>query len=111
MKIRDDMLKALEEASEEKVIGNSLEAFVTLVAKDEHTKSFLDNIPYLHQMFIVSGVSLVDEAEDVRDHDYVKLSVTEHPGEKCERRLAASETVREHIEHPSLCLRCPHIVE
>src|SRR5690625_812179 len=111
MKIRDDMLKALEEAREEKVIGNSLEAFVTIVAKDEHTKSVLDNIPYLHQMFIVSGVSLVDEAEGVKDYDYVKLSVTEHPGEKCERCWVSSETVGEHEEHPSLCLRCAKIVE
>src|SRR5690625_3853480 len=37
MSVRDDVLKALEEARDKKIIGKSLEAKVTIVAKDEQT--------------------------------------------------------------------------
>lgn len=35
MEVREDVLKALEEAREDKVIGKSLEALVTIVPKNE----------------------------------------------------------------------------
>lgn len=111
MEVRDDVLKALEEAREEKVIGNSLEAKVTIAAKDEQTKKVLENIPYLHQMLIVSGVELVEESDQLKDYKYVQLSVQKHPGDKCERCWVMSETIGENKTHPTICSRCADVVE
>ena len=111
MNVRDDVLKALEEAREEKVIGDSLEAHVTIVAKDEKTKEVLENIPYLHQMLIVSGVELVDEFDEAKEYNYVKVAVKYHPGEKCERCWVVSETVGKNENHPTICERCADVVE
>ncbi|WP_370225063.1 isoleucine--tRNA ligase, partial [Cytobacillus sp.] len=55
MKLRNDVLKALEEARNEKVIGKSLTAKVTLYVNDQ-AKSLLESIQEnLQQIFIVSG--------------------------------------------------------
>src|SRR5690625_3760487 len=61
MKVRDDILKALEEARDEKVIGKSLEAKITILPKDDLTKDVLTTVPYLHQMLIVSGADRSEE--------------------------------------------------
>ena len=59
MVVRDDVLKALEEARNAKVIGKSLEAKVTVVLlKDEYTALFEQmNIDFA-QLFIVSKFAL-----------------------------------------------------
>ena len=111
MKVRADVLKALEEAREEKVIGNSLEAHLTIAAKDEYTKEVLETIPYLHQMLIVSDASLVDPSEELKDYNYVQLAVAFCPGEKCERCWVVSETVGDNENHPTICTRCAEVVE
>src|SRR5699024_5908698 len=41
MHVRDDILKALEEARDDKIIGKSLEAKITVIPKDEKTKQVL----------------------------------------------------------------------
>ncbi|MBT2216919.1 isoleucine--tRNA ligase [Virgibacillus dakarensis] len=111
MKVRDDVLKALEEARNGKVIGKSLEAKVTIVAKDVQTKEVLEHIPYLHQLLIVSGADVVDSADDTKEYRYVHVKVEKHPGEKCERCWVASETVGEDHDHPELCSRCADVVK
>lgn len=111
MNIRDDVLKSLEEARNEKVIGKSLEAKLTIVAKDEKTKEVLANIPHLHQLLIVSDVDVRDQADDTEEYRYVDVKVEKHPGEKCERCWISSETVGEDQEHPELCTRCAAIVK
>ena len=67
MDLRDDVLKALEEARNEKVIGKSLTAKVTLYVNDE-TKALLDTIhENLQQLFIVSDFEVAgsyDEAPE-----------------------------------------------
>ena len=58
MVVRDDVLKALEEARNAKTIGKSLEAKVTLYVKDEYTSLFeSENIDFA-QLFIVSKFKL-----------------------------------------------------
>ena len=67
MDLRDDVLKALEEARNEKVIGKSLTAKVSLYVKDE-TKALLESIhENLQQLFIVSDFEVAgsfDEAPE-----------------------------------------------
>ncbi|MGY0692314.1 isoleucine--tRNA ligase [Virgibacillus sp. FSP13] len=111
MKVRDDVLKALEEARNEKVIGKSLEAKITIVAKDAQTKAVLEQIPYLHQLLIVSEADVAENVEGASEYRYVHVKVERHPGEKCERCWVASETVGEDHDHPELCTRCADIVK
>jgi isoleucyl-tRNA synthetase len=111
MKVRDDVLKALEEARNEKVIGKSLEAKITIIAKDDYTKEVLAHIPYLHQLLIVSGVDVANSSDDLKEYRYVDVKVEKHPGEKCARCWVASETVGEDHDHPELCSRCADVVK
>ncbi|WP_284140978.1 MULTISPECIES: isoleucine--tRNA ligase [unclassified Virgibacillus] len=111
MLVRDDVLKALEEARNEKVIGKSLEAKITLVPKDEETKDILLSIPNLHQLFIVSEAEIVEKDENAKPFRYVDIVVQKHTGEKCERCWVASNTVGKDQEHPTLCTRCADIVK
>src|SRR5699024_1920626 len=75
MNIRDDVLKALEEAREDKVIGKSLEAKITVVPKDSKTKEVLNGISDVHQLFIVSGAEITENASDAKEHRYVDVKV------------------------------------
>ena len=111
MNIRDDILKALEEARDAKVIGKSLEATLAIKAKDDATKQLLTSIPHLHQMLIVSGAEVVDELQDAPTYKYVSVLVEKHPGETCDRCWVVSETVGDDEKHPTLCARCVDVVE
>lgn len=111
MKVRDDVLKALEEARNEKVIGKSLEAKITVVPKDEKTKSVLDSMKHLHQFLIVSEVEIRDSHPEAKEYKYVNVAVDKHPAERCERCWVASETVGNDNDHPELCERCAEVVK
>ncbi len=111
MAVREDVLKALEEARENKVIGKSLEALVTIIPKDEKTYDLLHETTHLHQYLIVSEVRLEDTNNIAKAYDTVSVSVEEHPGEKCQRCWVSSETVGQDANYPDLCDRCAPIVE
>lgn len=110
MTIRDDVLKALEEARAEKVIGKSLEAKLQIVAKDADTKELLTSMEDIHQLFIVSEVEVVEVLTDAKEFEQVTVKVEKHDAERCERCWVASETVGEDLTHPALCTRCAAIV-
>ncbi|RYG74096.1 isoleucine--tRNA ligase [Lentibacillus lipolyticus] len=111
MQVRDDVLKALEEAREAKVIGKSLEAKITVVPKDDKTKEVLEGISNVNQLLIVSEANVTDEAPEANEYQYVNVLVEKHPGEKCARCWTASETVGQDQEHPDLCTRCADVVK
>src|SRR5699024_7123793 len=110
MSIRDDVLKALENARNKKVIGKPLEAKLTIVPKDEVTKNVLAEIPHLHQLLIVSQADVVEEVEGAEEFRHVAVKVERHPEETCERCWMSSNTVGVDKKHPSLCSRCADIV-
>src|SRR5690625_4432415 len=111
MNIREDVLKALEEARAAKVIGKSLEAKVTIAANNSTIREILDSIPFLHQMLIVSGAEVVESLADAPTYKYVSVHVEQYPGETCARCWVDSETVGENEKHPTLCTRCADVVE
>ncbi|WP_208589293.1 isoleucine--tRNA ligase [Gracilibacillus suaedae] len=111
MDVRDDILKALEEARAEKVIGKSLEASVTIKANDDKVATLLAEVPYLHQLLIVSHVELVDELTDGQTFEHVTLKISKHDGETCERCWVISDTVGKDQDHPTLCTRCATVVK
>ncbi len=102
--MRDDVMKALEEARAAKLIGKSLEAKITIFAnaeKLEVLKSFGDE---LKTVFIVSAVELAEHAAEE-----LKVEVAEADGEKCDRCwMHSTEGVK--TEEGYLCKRCSEIL-
>lgn len=115
MDLRDDVLKALEEARNAKTIGKSLEAKVTLYVKDEFKPLFDTDTIDFAQLFIVSQFELAGSQQDATEASLVlenaSVSVEKADGEKCERCWTISETVGANEKHPTLCTRCADVVE
>jgi isoleucyl-tRNA synthetase len=114
MDLRDDVLKALEEARNEKVIGKSLTAKVTLYVTDE-TKALLESIhENLQQLFIVSDFevagSFAGAPEQAIKLEHAAIVITKAEGETCERCWTVTQ-VGEVKEHPTLCKRCAEVVK
>ena len=107
--IRDVVLKALEEARAEKLIGNSLGAAVEITPNPE-TEKLLKSTDHLDQLFIVSSATLNEASSDVTPEQKVKVTVRTAEGEKCERCWMISPTVGQNSNHPQLCERCATIV-
>lgn len=87
MNLRDDVNRALETARNEKVIGKSLEAKVTIASNDKFNASeFLTSFDALHQLFIVSQVKVVDKLDDqATAYEHGDIVIEHADGEKCER--------------------------
>ncbi|KAB2337438.1 isoleucine--tRNA ligase [Cytobacillus depressus] len=115
MKLRDDVLKALEEARNEKVIGKSLTAKVTMFV-DEKAKAQLDSIDEsVKQLFIVSGFEVAGKLEDAPDHAHkfenTAIVVSKADGETCDRCWIVTPEVGQVEEYPTLCPRCADVVK
>ncbi|MBC1802363.1 isoleucine--tRNA ligase [Listeria booriae] len=114
MQIRDVVQKALEEARNEKIIGKSMLAKVTLFADDEAKQLFDSLEGDFAQLLIVSDFELVaglDAAPEgaVKDQ-HVAVAVTVAEGETCERCRVVKKDVGVDANHPTLCKRCAEIV-
>ncbi|MFE0503475.1 isoleucine--tRNA ligase [Peribacillus butanolivorans] len=115
MDVRDNVLKALEEARNQKVIGKSLNAKV-MVYVNEETKNLLDSIEEsFEQLFIVSEFVIAGDvasapAEAVKLED-IAILVTKAEGETCERCWNVSKEVGQVEEHSTLCPRCATVVK
>ncbi|MFB4162590.1 isoleucine--tRNA ligase [Alteribacillus sp. JSM 102045] len=114
MTVRDDVLKALENARNEKVIGKSLTASLTLYPEPE-LKKVLEEAGDLTKLFIVSSASIVGEKADAPSSaeslEHVAVEVMPAEGETCERCWTVTETVGKDPEHPGLCDKCTDIVK
>lgn len=115
MKLRNDVLKALEEARNDKVIGKSLTAKVTLYVNDQ-AKSLLDSIQEnLQQLFIVSGFevagSLSDAPENAVKFENTAIVVSKAEGETCDRCWTVTPEVGQTEGYDTLCPRCADVVK
>lgn len=97
--VRDDVLKALEEARIAKQIGSSLEAKVVLTADKDTTLFLADYFEQLRYIFIVSQV-------EVHEGDAFAVKIERAAGEKCERCWNYSTRVGESEQFPTVCERC-----
>lgn len=113
MKVRDQVLKALEDARKEKLIGNSLDASVELYP-NEDVYPLLKGVDRLDHWLIVSAVTLYEPGvapdKEARSFEDVKVKVKQAPGEKCERCWVITPEVGEDKEYPDLCARCARTV-
>lgn len=115
MKLRDDVLKALETARNEKIIGKSSVASLTLYPNEE-AKALLSSIKEdVKQLFIVSELAIggteADAPEDAQSFEAGKIVVAQAEGETCERCRMVSKEIGEDPDHPELCPRCAGIVK
>jgi isoleucyl-tRNA synthetase len=104
--IRDEVLRALEEARVAKQIGSSLEAKVTLAASAEALELLRKYSDQLRYLFIVSQVEIVASA-----NDSVSITVAPAEGQKCERCWNYSTRVGESSRYPTVCERCVAALE
>jgi len=111
MNVRSDVLKGLEEARNDKTIGNSLEAKIYIEAKDDETKEVINSIAHLHQYLIVSEAVLNESHPEAKEYQYINMFVEKHPGGKCSRCWTMSETVGDNAEHPEVCNRCVEVIK
>jgi isoleucyl-tRNA synthetase len=110
--IREEVLRALEEARVAKQIGSSLEARVELNAAND-TYEFLKRYETeLRYIFIVSQVELT-KSEGIVAHGgnagftgVGKIVVGRAEGQKCERCWNYSTHVGESSRYPTVCERC-----
>jgi len=99
--IREHVLKELESARENKMIGNSLEARIVLKAPEDKEALLRKYEPDLPSLFIVSDVELTAHPENE-----FRVEVERASGEKCIRCWNYSASVGESRAHPSICHRC-----
>ncbi len=100
--VRDEVLRALEEARVAKHIGSSLEAKVTLEASGSALELLQRHQSDLRYVFIVSQV----EVREATGGENVSIVVSRAEGEKCERCWNYSTRVGESERYPTVCERC-----
>lgn len=113
MNLRNDVLKALEDARNKKLIGKSFEAAVTIYP-DKETKAMLDDLDAdFRQILIISKLTIADgEAPEYAEKLNNASIVVEHAeGEVCPRCRMIRTDIGEDPKLPKLCGRCAKIVE
>jgi isoleucyl-tRNA synthetase len=108
--VREQVLKSLEEARNQKLIGKALEAQVKLTASEslyEVLERHQDDLRYL---FIVSQVAL-ERAASGNGTGGLTVEVSKADGAKCERCWNYSTRVGEDAEYPTVCERCAVVLK
>ncbi|HEU5336908.1 MAG TPA: isoleucine--tRNA ligase [Terriglobales bacterium] len=107
--VRDEVLKALETARNQKLIGGSLEAKVNLAAPEPAHAVLARYAPQLRFLFIVSAVELHSAAGDGANG--IRVEISKAPGQKCERCWNYSTHVGEDPQFPGVCERCSAVLK
>ncbi len=115
--LRDDIMKALELARAEKVIGKSIDAKVDIYTEDEAIYADLSAFSNaeLNTLFMTSGCTLHKEAAPEgaykpEDGRAIAAVVAPADGERCDRCLAYY-TDCESDGEGHICQRCKHVIE
>ena len=104
LELRAIVSRELEEARQQKVIGNSLEAKVVLeLATDRLLHDWRGRESEMEEIFILSDLTLIAGAE-------TKAAVTRTEYAKCARCWRHRPTVGASASHPDLCDRCEAVV-
>lgn len=114
MELRSDVLKALEEARDAKLIGKSLEARLDLYV-DDRNKAIIDALGAdVRQVLMVSDLevhAIADAPADAENFDDgVATKVSHAAGEVCDRCRMTTQDVGVDPDYPHFCARCAKIV-
>src|SRR5580700_5660270 len=107
--VRDEVLKALEEARNNKLIGTGLEAQVIVAASDPIYSVLSRHADQLRYFFIVSAVTLTEASGN--GTGAVHVEVKKADGLKCERCWNYSTHVGEDKRYPTVCERCSAVLK
>ena len=107
--VRDEVLKALEEARNNKLIGTGLEAQVSVAAADPVYSTLFRHADQLRYLFIVSSVTLVQGSGNGTGSAHVEVKKAD--GLKCERCWNYSTRVGEDTLYPTVCERCSAVLK
>jgi isoleucyl-tRNA synthetase len=106
--LRDEVLKALEEARNSKLIGTGLEAQVSITASDPLYSLLQRYAGQLRYLFIVSAVTLAPGSGNGTGGVHVEVKKAE--GTKCDRCWNYSTHVGEDKTYPTVCERCSAVL-
>lgn len=113
IELREDIFKALEQARQDKLIGNSLSACVH-VYPNEAAYKLLQSFEPLDTLFIVSQVKVYAPGTEVPasavTFKQCAFHITVADGEKCERCWIVTTDIGHHSEHPTTCKRCAEVL-
>ena len=103
--LREEVLKKMEEARQQKKISSSLDAKLSIKLPQKEF-DILNELgeEALKEVFIVSQIELDSSPA-------VEIKVDRAKGKKCDRCWSYSERVGENKNHPSLCEKCWKVVE
>ncbi len=101
LKLRAIIGQAIEQARQQKLIGNALEAAVVLYSNSDVTTKISKE--ELEEFFILSDLT-------IRQADEASASVTKTAYKKCARCWRHRSAVGTSKEHPDLCDRCESVV-
>ncbi len=107
--VRDEVLKALEEARNNKLIGTGLEAQINLTAPDPVYSVLSRHADQLRYLFIVSAVTLTQASGNGTGSVHVEVKKAD--GLKCERCWNYSTHVGEDKTYPTVCERCSAVLK
>ena len=111
--LRSDVLKTLEEARNNKVIGSSQEAKVEIAIMEdkENYASLIKEIgsEHLANLFVVSEVVIKDDLDE-EQLTVSKVKVYHHPGHFCERCWNYEDDAVLQEDGTYLCKRCQKVV-
>ena len=118
LKIRKDVLKALEIKRGEGFIGNSLEAQVNIHSDNKENFDYLSLFKsQLNALFIVSKVELLLGSTNCPSDAFagiefpgIKIAIEKAPGGKCERCWCYSEYVSKDKDYPTICEKCAGVI-
>ncbi len=108
--VRGEVLKALEQARNSKLIGSNLEAQVALTAPEAVYAVLARFATQLRYIFIVSAVTL-EKAASGNGSSGVVVKVGRADGQKCERCWNYSPHVGEDKNFPTVCERCSEVLK
>src|ERR1022692_2153468 len=107
--VRDEVLKALEESRNNKLIGTGLEAQVSVVAADPVYSVLARYAAELRYLFIVSAVTLTQASRNGAGSVHVEVKRAD--GTKCERCWNYSTHGGEDKTYPTVCERCSAVLK
>jgi isoleucyl-tRNA synthetase len=113
--LRGEITKELEIARQNKVIGHSLDAQVSLYADGDEYIQLQKIVDRLAEILIVSAVEVVEGKNKgpvgSGTDGLVAVLVAPASGEKCVRCWIYSNSVTADGDHPNLCTRCAGVME
>ena len=109
--LRDDVLKALEDARNNKVIGSAQEAYVSIKFNNDELKYLFSTFSQRlrNQAFVVSEIK--EEENNGAEYKNTKIKVIHHPGHFCERCWNYESDAVLQEDGTYLCKRCNEVVK